>query len=171
MARKPRFELHILPMFRITDREHMVSFTNLFDYKNVRDNYTDILGWLKGSMPPRTHGGPWPDEWIALFDRWGKEGFAKLESAAATYTAERDGDFVSLIARGSLQNQRDAVWIQRLNEETNPRRYILYREPSDAPASPGDFETQPEMFEYVSGVDTVVVVDEAGEHTVQITGG
>lgn len=169
MSRKPRFELHIRPMFRILDRDHMDSFADLFNYENVRSEFNNILGWVRGGMPPERQGGPWPDEWVALFERWGQENFPRLESSAATYTATRGGDLVTLTARGRVENLSDRVWPQRLNEETSPRRYVLYREPSDTASGPGDFVTEPEVFPYVPGVDTVIVVDEAGEHTVPIT--
>jgi hypothetical protein len=44
----------------------------------VRSNKDAILQRLQardGSMmPPASAGGPWPDEWIALFQRWIQEG-------------------------------------------------------------------------------------------------
>jgi len=43
--------------------------------KDVKAFSEDILKSLKGLegrsvMPPIEDGGPWPEEWIALFERW-----------------------------------------------------------------------------------------------------
>jgi hypothetical protein len=78
MNRPTSFQLHIRPLFRDVDIEHMSFAFDLAKFEDVRDNSALILGRLKGVggsvMPPKTHGGPWPDEWIALFERWINEG-------------------------------------------------------------------------------------------------
>ncbi len=169
MPRKVRFELHILPLFRLLDRDHMSSFKiDLFSYQSVRDNGDKVISWLSQGMPPQSHGGPWPEEWINIFQRWVNEGCLKMESAKANYTAKRDGSRVILTASGDAPNEDDTVWLQVLNENQNPREYTLYREPAEGAADPGYFEVT-DTFEAAPEVTSVVVYDEDGHHLLPIT--
>ena len=76
--RPPVFELHIRPMFRLLDREHMLTLVepgfDLWELERVWEMRNDILLRLRGegsqNMPGLQLGGPWPAEWIALFERW-----------------------------------------------------------------------------------------------------
>jgi hypothetical protein len=83
MNRPVSFGLHIRPLFRADpDVTHMKRKSiDLSSYDDVRDNSDEILRRLKlrdqYMMPPASADGPWPDEWIALFERWIKEGYAK----------------------------------------------------------------------------------------------
>ncbi len=73
MSRPTSFKLHIRPLFREIDIERMNAWFDLSKYDDVRDNSTIILSRLKGDgnlMPPEDNDGPWPEEWINLFDRW-----------------------------------------------------------------------------------------------------
>jgi len=77
MNRKPSFQLHIRPMFNETDIQHMSFRMELSDHEDVKNNSSGILSHLKGEgslMPPESNGGPWPQEWIDLFERWINEG-------------------------------------------------------------------------------------------------
>src|ERR1700716_346578 len=82
--RTPIFELHILPMFRQLDRQHMLrvnSQLDLLDYDKVKANAGVIVQFAGGdspTMPPSEVGGPWPSEWKALFGRWIAGGFRRL---------------------------------------------------------------------------------------------
>jgi hypothetical protein len=79
MNRPTSFKLHILPLFRSDpDVAHMNDQVgiDLTDYNTVKAISTKILTRLRGIgplMPPAANGGPWPDEWIALFERWIQE--------------------------------------------------------------------------------------------------
>lgn len=80
MAVAPSFSNHISLMFRSMDIQHMRFKFDLTDYDDVRNSSEDILKSLKGLegrrvMPPIENGGPWPEEWIALFERWITEGY------------------------------------------------------------------------------------------------
>src|ERR1700744_5196444 len=77
--RNPVFELHIRPLFRLLDRQHMLRVPpqglDLWDYDVVKANSASILQRVKGqgpeqTMPTTRTGGPWPSEWGGLFDRW-----------------------------------------------------------------------------------------------------
>ena len=79
MAVVPSFSNHISLMFRSIDTRHMAFRFDLADYDEVKRFSEDILKSLKGLegrrvMPPIEDGGPWPEEWIALFERWITEG-------------------------------------------------------------------------------------------------
>lgn len=78
MNRPTSYSLHIKPLLRDMDIDHMAAFgIDLATYEGVKASAADILARLKDQsrpMPPRSDGGPWPDEWIALFERWINEG-------------------------------------------------------------------------------------------------
>jgi hypothetical protein len=64
----PGFARDIRPLFRESDRESMEFAFDLWNVVDVRANAQGILERLTdGSMPCDE---PWPDEQIALFDRW-----------------------------------------------------------------------------------------------------
>ncbi len=66
----PGFARDIQPLFREDDRESMTFAFDLWDYNDVRTHAQDILERLEdGSMPC---DGEWPQEQIALFQRWMK---------------------------------------------------------------------------------------------------
>ena len=80
MLRATSFRLHIRPLFRDLDVEHMRPYVDLTDYIDVKAQSKEILKRLKGEktlMPPIDNDGPWPEEWIALFARWRAEGMPK----------------------------------------------------------------------------------------------
>jgi hypothetical protein len=70
MNRLTSYALHIKPLFRPLDIEHGT-------YDGVKANADEILNRVRDNdapMPPAVDGGPWPDEWVALFERWIAEG-------------------------------------------------------------------------------------------------
>ena len=91
--RKPVFELHIRPMFRLLDRQHMIFHgdLDLWDYDAVKTHSAEILRKVKSpdpnsgftTMPNKETGGAWPSEWISLFDRWIQGGFRRLSLGTA----------------------------------------------------------------------------------------
>lgn len=97
--RKPIFELHIRPLFRLMDRQHMLrlagSTLDLWDYEAVKTHSATILRRLKGEgqrMPTDKTGGPWPPEWVSLFDRWIQGGFRRLSPGTAKNLVLKDVD-------------------------------------------------------------------------------
>ena len=75
--RATSFKLHIRPLMRKIDIDNMKFKFDLSQYADVVANANGILGRLNGSagpvMPPENQGGPWPEEWIQLFERWIQE--------------------------------------------------------------------------------------------------
>src|SRR5258708_34217211 len=76
--RPPVFELHIRPMFRLLEREHMTTLVtpgiDLWDLGAVWAKRNLILEHLRAeglqNMPGVPVGGPWPAECATLFARW-----------------------------------------------------------------------------------------------------
>jgi hypothetical protein len=92
--RTPRWELHIRPMFNLQDQDHM-SFK--FDTTNVDSVWTNrdqILNRIKAEeMPPKADSGPWPKEWIDLFERWIQAGETEFGGSPPRLTIGRGGDY------------------------------------------------------------------------------
>ncbi len=66
------FEKHIKPLFRARDRQSMRFAFDLWSVDDVRTHAAAILTRLRvGSMPC---DGPWPKEWVEVFERWTKTG-------------------------------------------------------------------------------------------------
>lgn len=177
------FELHIRPMFRLLDRDHMLQMGNppfdLFKYEDVRmmtegtpTVQPQMLNWIEGKrMPPTSMGGPWPDEWIALFRRWAtdpKEPYARLPLAdVQSWSATREEDAITLVGTGTKPNTADAIWIDRLSAAESPREYIIYREPRGTAGAPINFTAQEVFFSTTAG-NTIVVWDATGRKEVPI---
>lgn len=173
------FDLHILPLFRLADREAMMADFDLWDYQRVKRLKDEILRRLDPNhpehsmmLPAAVSGGPWPAEWLALFRRWIEEGCRNLELALALDLRLEciDPRRYRLRARGTHPDPGYTCWFQRLNQSTNPREYILYREPplTAAPGNPAMFEVE---LCFCSGVAVkrVIVMDEKGIRTVPLT--
>ncbi len=173
-GRIPRFEIHIRPMFRLLDRDHMLAIDanrafDLHDYNAVVNHAKSILDHLKSNMPTIPTGGPWPEEWIALFDRWIAAGYPRLEPiTAGNPRAQTNGKIV--ILRADVQKTRpdDRIWFERFSSQDSPREYWLYREPGTRDPAPSPALAE-EKFAYKPGVDTVTLVDAGGPQQIRIT--
>lgn len=133
--RTPVFELHIRPMFRATDRAHMISDLDLWDYDTVVAQADHILDYLKDGMPPDTHGGPWPEEWIELFRRWKDGARKRLELGTATYTFNQTSAKRTITATGTFPSAGCGGWLQLDSETDTAKTYVLYVEQPDAPVA------------------------------------
>jgi hypothetical protein len=167
-VRTPVFELHIRPLFRATDREHMmlVSGFDLWDYDAVVENADDILAHLEADMPPVTTGGLWPEEAIELFRRWTTTGRKRLELGAAQYTRTAAAGSVTLTATGTFPAAGYRGWLQIESETDASKTYVLYFEPPDAPvAGSGTAFTLRDR--YAADNRSLFVHDSTGVHAVQ----
>jgi hypothetical protein len=175
--RTVRFETHIIAIIREMDRREMMFRFDLWSYDVLKENFSLILTHLKGEppiMPPKGKGGPWPDEWIALFERWGnKDGFARLERATATeITATREGPGqVRIRVQGELPSPAYGAWLDWKHDRETPFEFVLFREADE------DSRDEPEPIPFDEGstypipdsVTRVTVYDGAGPHRVTIT--
>jgi hypothetical protein len=161
-VRTPLFELHIRPLFRATDREHMIFAVDLWDYDKVVAQSDEILARLESDMPPTATGGPWPDEWVELFRRWTTTGHRRLELGTGQYAVSATPTVVTLTATGTYPAAGYRGWLQIETETDASKTYVLYLEPPEAPAagSAGTFNLK----ERYRATDTrsVFVHDSAG---------
>jgi hypothetical protein len=139
--RTPVFELHIRPMFRATDREHMVFAFDLWDYDAVVAHADEILARLESDMPPAATGGLWPPEWIELFRRWKDGARKRLTLGTATCTLDRTATAVTVTATGTFPAAGFTGWLQLDGETDTTKTYALFFEPPDSPVTgtPGTF--------------------------------
>ena len=137
--RTPVFELHIRPMFRGIDREHMGFLFDLWDYDDVRDNAETILARLEADMPTEETGGPWPDEWVRLFARWMETGFGRLELGTAEFALVQAATSVTVRAKGTYPAAGFRGWLDSESETETAKTFVLYFEP---PSSPVEGEPQ-----------------------------
>ncbi|MCF3130141.1 hypothetical protein [Streptomyces olivochromogenes] len=135
--RTPVYELHIQPMFRATDRDHMIPFgLNLWEYDAVVEHAQHVLERLEaGTMPTRALGGPWPQEWIDLFRRWKEGGFKRLELGKAQFAVTRSPSAVTVKATGTYPAAGFLGWLQLESESDTAKTYVLYFEAPDAPVA------------------------------------
>lgn len=133
--RTPVYELHIRPMFRATDRDHMSVAMDLWTYEDVVAHADHILDRLEADMPPASLGGLWPQEWIDLFRRWKDSGLKRLEFGTAQFTVTRSASAVTVKATGTFPAAGFAGWLQLESETDTAKTYVLYFEPPDAPTA------------------------------------
>ena len=130
-GRTPVFELHIRPMFRCIDVDHMAQHSiDLTDYETVKDNAVRIRKWLRSSspMPTTSTGGPWPPEWIALFERW-MEGFHRLERpSGGGYALRVVGSVYELSCTTTLPHFGARCWLDLSAKVGETREYTLVLE-------------------------------------------
>ena len=73
MNRPVSYALHIQPLFTDDHRQCMLTSFDLKSYEDVKKFSGPIADRLTDKTMP-ADDGPWPDEWIALFNRWVAEG-------------------------------------------------------------------------------------------------
>lgn len=171
VKRSPVFELHILPMFRLIDIDHM-RFQNweLTDYKVVSSSAQDILQELKSSspMPTESTGGPWPKEWIDLFERWIDEGKRRLSlNSGQNYLLDERSGLFELTCQANLPYFGAKTWLDPVHISADVRHYRLVLEeliPAPAP-NPFQFPLKERFRSDVAAIE-VSVADANGDHHV-----
>jgi hypothetical protein len=178
--RKPVFELHIKPMFRLLDRQHMVRIKpemDLWDYDAVKTFTPRILqkvGGANPTMPTADSGGAWPSEWVALLDRWAQGGFKRLTLGTAKNLklADEGGGRYMLTCNVAVPATDDDDSYAWLESELAPgatttsyRLYVLAGDDVSQPPGTVDIACR-ERVDGPLSPQGVVVVDAAGTHTV-----
>lgn len=164
--RTPVFELHIHPMFRAIDRDHMLFAVDLWDYDAVKSNANEILARLETDMPPEDAGGPWPGEWVEVFRRWTTTGFRRLQLGTAEYTLSTSGTVTTLIATGTFPAAGFRGWFDIESVTETAKTYVLWFEPPEAPAE-GSAETFRLRERYRADNRPVFVHDSTGVNQVR----
>lgn len=129
----PVFELHIRPLFRAIDRDHMSFAVDLWDYDSVRANANEILARLETDMPPGDSGGPWPAECVELFRRWTTTGFRRLELGTGEFAVKATATVITLTATGTFPAAGYRGWLDIESGTDNAKTYVLWFEPPEAP--------------------------------------
>lgn len=182
--RVPVFELHIRPLFRLLDREHMLSLVSppidLWDLAAVWEQRADIAARLRGvggqNMPGERVGGPWPAEWVALFDRWVATGgddtvghHLVLATPDTPYKVSTLGGSRRRLST-TLTAPTDGcrAWFALDTVAAGVREYSLYLEPA-FPTQPADPTPLQAIDPFNKGDATKLVVrDAVGEHEVPL---
>lgn len=175
--RRPLFELHILPMFRTLDSVHMLRLppakrVNLTSYDDVKNQHQDILDFLTSAspMPPKSHGGPWPQEWIDLFIRWKAKGFGRLTRPAGSnfklvLTAP---DHFTLSCDVPVADGSASTWFNIVQATADAQVYeIVVEQPEGNPPAPSTIAIE-ERIRGPLTTNEIVVVDNAGRHALAI---
>lgn len=181
--RVPVFDLHIRPMFRLIDVDHMTRNPerrlDLWDLKTVWRARTNILNLLGSDppMPPATHGGPWPREWIAIFERWIATGtedrpghhLVKGPAPPDGYLIERIfGGEARITATVPVPSEEDRVWLELDSVRETERDYTLVREPAYPPRPPAEAEAVLSERFVLGTVTRVFITDETGRNEVPV---
>ncbi len=178
--RPPVFELHIRPLFRLLDRAHMLSLVapgvDLWDLDTVWQAREAILTRLRGegglNMPSFPVGGPWPAEWIALFERWVATGsdtapghHLVLGQPDEAYGWKNlGGERRRLSAMVTAPTEGCRVWFELDTVATGRRDYTVWLEPAfpDRPSDPTAVRATEHLLR--SEVERVTVRDADGTH-------
>jgi len=176
-VRRPIFELHIRPMFRLLDEVHMLRLppakrVNLRNYQEVRDDHLKIIDFLQSGspMPPTAMGGPWPEEWINLFIRWTQTGFGRLAEATGSnfQLVPNPSDRFTLSCLVALADPTATAWFDILQAQPDAQIYQVVVDQPDSPVGPSSTRSIEERIRGPLTVSEVVVLDAAGEHRVAV---
>ena len=184
MSREPRFELHIRPMFRMIDRDHMAFAFDLHDsatyYKPTGEPKIEfakeVAKYLTGEstpqMPTLASGGPWPQEWIDLFQRWIDADCPRLQPATGQFTAMRLADsVVRLSATVEVPSTDYEAWFERENTGIGTWEYSLYMDAENPQSGPPSTKFLGEQIVGVPPTTTSILVHDAtGSQSVTIEG-
>jgi hypothetical protein len=168
--RVPVFELHIRPMFRLIDQDHMAFDLDLWDLQSVWTNRNNILGRVSvgKDMPPAAVGGPWPDEWVAIFERWLATGddttlghHLSLATPQGAYSVKPGfGGKIQVKATVIAPSPGYRVWLDIDSITTTQRVYTLVMEPP-FPAQPAGSTTMSVSESFAKGTLTTLVINDA----------
>jgi hypothetical protein len=179
--RFPVYELHIRPMFRLLDRQHMLrvkSDLDLWDYDAVKlyaGRIPQRIGGANPTMPTQATGGPWPSEWVALFNRWVAGGCRRLlPGAGKNYTLKKAaGGTYTLSCKVDIPDTPDgdsAAWLETVSPGPVGSVYQLYVYPGDSvppPTATVEIACEEHGIDAPTAMAGVTVVDANGAHAVQ----
>jgi hypothetical protein len=175
-TRRPIFELHIRPMFRMLDRVHMARLAankriDLSDYQQVKDAASKIAGILAdGPMPTRATGGPWPQEWIDLFVRWTATGFGKLaKPQGSNLKLVLDApDRYTLSCDVAAPDASATAWFDIQQAQPDSQIYEIVMEQVDGTAPAPTTLTIEEKIRGPLTTAEVVIIDSGGRHSLAL---
>lgn len=175
--RRPNFELHIRPIFRVLDQVHMLRLPpnkriDLFDYQQVKGRHLEIIDFLQATMPmpPVPVGGPWPKELIDLFVRWTQTGFARLVAATVSglQLVPDAANRYELSGNVTLPDASATAWFDIVQAQPDAQIYRAVMEHVEGPAPSPVTLSITERIRGPLSVVEVVVLDAAGEHRLAV---
>lgn len=186
----PVFELHIRPLIRSLDREHMDFAFNLWNYPegpgaDPIGQYTLILNRLKSTapdvvMPPPNAGGPWPKEWVDLFERWltagaPRLGLSQVDPASLSAARQPGTSLVDLKVGITLPSSGHVAWIERRFADDQffsperPDEFVVYERQMTTASTPASAATIEDLLDVPAGTATVKIIGSNGTFTVTVT--
>lgn len=168
--RVPIYELHIRPLFRLIDREHMLLFFDLWDYDAIKASASVIHQRLRSGMPPASAGGPWPSELIDMFGRWVSADCPRLSMGrGVNYLLTRAGSSYHLECAVEIPHDSANAWLEIVDKDPARRAYTLYVDPSGGAGGAPTSLTVSDDFDETASLTSVQVSDAAGTHTVSVS--
>ena len=129
-------------------------------------------------MPPGPEGGPWPSEWMALFERWVQTGDDAtvghhVELAVpsnGTYKVEAQfGGKLKISAEVTVPTAGGKAWFDLVSADATAREYTLYREPEyPPPANPQPLTLVAQDIFKKGSLTKITVNDSQGQHDVAL---
>lgn len=177
-------------MFRSLDREHMDFAFSLWQYpegpgSDPITHFTLILNRLKSPapdvvMPPPYAGGPWPKEWVDLFERWLAAGaprldLATLDSTHLTAVRQPGTPLIQLSVPVSLPSPGHVAWLERrwvATRQFSPEaadEFVVYERKMTTVPAAATSSTIEDFLELPTGITTVKLTGKNGTFTVPVT--
>ncbi|UVK35731.1 hypothetical protein LHFGNBLO_006595 (plasmid) [Mesorhizobium sp. AR10] len=169
----PRWELHIRPMFNLQDWDHMRSRFDFSDVNAVWASRHAILDRLRSDdpMPPRPEGGPWPREWVDLFDRWIVAGETEFGGQPPRLTIGQGTGYNlaagfgkwRLTATVSVPSPDSKAWLHLVAFSPAVQTLTMFIEAPANPAGPASDRPLLAMINASPALQEVVVINANGE--------
>ncbi|NEI59427.1 hypothetical protein GR200_30830 [Rhizobium leguminosarum] len=170
----PRWELHIRPMFNLQDWDHMrprIDFADVESVWSARDRIILKLSNTSDPMPPANEGGPWPQEWTSLFERWVKAGMEDFGGRPPQLSIGSGSDYRlrpifgrwELTGKTSIPSADSRSWLQLTAVTATEYVVMLYLETPPAPVGPALDHPLLTKLTTSAAIQEVIVVDSNGE--------
>jgi hypothetical protein len=139
---------------------------DLWNYDQVVQHVDQILSRVGADMPPVSQGGPWPEEWVGLLQRWRDTGFKRLELGTAQYSWSQTATANVITADGNFPAAGYRGWLQIESETQGTRLYVLFFERPDVPQAAGNVIFKLRERYPLTETRSISVRDANGLHTV-----
>jgi hypothetical protein len=174
----PVYELHIQPMFRLLDVVHMAPVgVPLGDLNSVWTNRKAIFTNVSNGSMPLASGGPWPNEWVQLFQRWMATG-SDTQVGHHLVLGKPDGKYNLSVVFGSCTLSANVtppspgyqIWFNLDAVTTTQRFYSLVMEPPFPAQSGTGSQVLVKESSFKKGTLTsVVITDSKGTQTLPLS--
>jgi len=147
--------------------------------------YTLILNRLKSPapdvvMPPPHAGGPWPKEWVDLFERWltagaPRLGLAQVDAASLSAGRQPGTPLVDLKVNVTLPTSGHVAWIERRFADDQffsperPSEFVVYERQVTTTSTLAPATTIEDLLDVPVGITTVSIIGSNGTFTVAVT--